>query len=262
MGTIDNKNQRVPRIPGQQADIAVGSPLAIVGLFTEIVRERFRPGNGLAWAWDENATPKKTEENTEDQPRRIVIEPAFSETSEIRNFRPAIYVDKGETAAGKVVIGNFVGQHLPTGFKAFYALGTVPMDIEVVSDNKGESGLIADITWFYILAGRDLIRSSFGIHELTPPILGRTVPFEGDKGQWSTHITFEVQFDLRWDYLARGTVAQRNHHSVSRFERAESRHLLPEAVHQVVCFQGSAHLYLRERRLSTQETFQWRQPGL
>jgi hypothetical protein len=201
MGTLDNQNQRVPRIPGQHADIAVGSPLAIVALFTEIVRERFRVGNDLAWAWSENSTPQVSEENTEDQPRRIVIEPAFNENTEVRNFRPAIYVDKGETAAGKVALGNFVGQHLPSGFRAFYALGTIPIDIEVVSDAKGESAILADITWFYILAGRDLIRSSFGLHELTPPILGRTVPFDGDKGQWSTHITFEIQFDLRWTTL-------------------------------------------------------------
>lgn len=204
MGNIDNKQQRVPRVAGQQADIAVGSPLAIVGMFTEIVRERFRPGSGLSWVWNENSTPLKTEENTEDQPRRLIIEPAFSENTEVKNFRPAIYIDKGETAAGKVSIGNFVGQHLNTGLRAFYALGTAPIDIEVVSENKGESGLLADITWFYILAGRELIRSTFGIHELTPPILGRTVPFEGDKEQWSTHITFEVQFDLRWTTLPIG----------------------------------------------------------
>jgi hypothetical protein len=190
MGNIPNNNERHPRIAGQQADIAVGSPLAIVALFSEIVRERFRPGNGLAWAWSENSTPGQAEENTEDEPRRIVIEPAFNENLEVRNFRPAIYIDKGETAAGKVALGNFVGQQLRTGLRGFYALGTSPIDIEVVSDSKGESAILADIVWFYILAGRDLIRSTFGIHEITPPILGKTVPFEGDKGQWSTHISF------------------------------------------------------------------------
>jgi len=208
MGNIDNKNQRVPRIPGQQPDIAVGSPLAIVALFTEIVRERFRPGNGLAWAWYENATPAAEETNAEDAPRKILIEPAFNENTETRNYRPAIYIDKGETAAGKVALGNFVGQHLPTGFRAFYALGTAPMDIEIVSEAKGESAILADIVWFYILAGRDLIRSTFGIHELTPPILGKTVPFEGEKGQWSTHISFEVQFDLRWTTLPVGPLLE------------------------------------------------------
>lgn len=201
MGNLDNKGQQLPRIAGQQADIAVGSPLAIVALFAEIVRERFRPGNGLNWVWDENATPTSSEDNTVGAPRKILIEPAFNENTEVRNYRPAIYIDKGETAAGKISMGNFAGQELHTGMRAFYALGTSPMDIEVVSDNKGESAILADIVWFYILAGRDLIRGTFGLHELTPPILGRTVPFEGDKGQWSTHITFEIQFDLRWRTL-------------------------------------------------------------
>jgi hypothetical protein len=201
MGNINNQNQKVPRIAGQQADITVGSPLAIIALITEVVRERFRPGSGLSWVWDENSTPQKTEENTEDQPRRIVIEPAFNENTEVRNFRPAIYVDKGETAAGKVALGNFVGQQLKTGLRAFYALGTAPIDIEVVSDAKGESAILGDIVWFYILAGREQIRDTFDLHEMTPPILGKTVPFEGDKGQWSTHISFEVQFNLRWTTL-------------------------------------------------------------
>lgn len=204
MGNINNQNQQVPRIAGQQADIAVASPLAIVALFTEVVRERFRPSNNLSWVWTENPTPQKTEENTEEQPRKILIEPAFNENTEVRNFRPAIYIDKGETAAGKVAIGNFVGQHLPTGMRAFYALGTSPMDIEVVSDVKGESAILADLVWFYLLAGREQIRATFDLHEMTPPILGRTVPFDGDKNQWSTHITFEVQFNLRWRTLPIG----------------------------------------------------------
>ena len=204
MGNLDNKNQRLPHIPGQQADIAVGSPLAILALFTEIVRERFRLGNGLAWVWNENPTPEVGEQNTEGAPRRIVIEPSFNENTEVRNFRPGIYVDKGETAAGKIALGNMAGKQLKTGLTGYYALATTPMDIEVVSDAKGESAILGDIVWFYLLAGRDLIRSTFGIHEITPPILGKTVPFEGDKGQWSTHITFEIQFDLRWTTLPIG----------------------------------------------------------
>lgn len=198
MGNIDNQNQALPRIAGQQADIAVASPLAVVALFTAIVRERFRADNGLSWVWSENATPAVTEANTEDAPRKILIEPAFNENTEVKNYRPAIYIDKGETAAGKVAIGNFAGQQLKSGMRGFYSLGTIPMDIEVVSDVKAESALLGDLVWFYILAGREQIRSSFGIHEITPPILGKTVPFDGDKGQWSTHISFEIQVELRW----------------------------------------------------------------
>lgn len=204
MGDIDNQNQRLPRMAGQHPDVAVGSPLAIVALFTEIVRERFRSDSGLSWIWTDNPTPEATEENTGDEPRKILIEPAFNQQLEVRNFRPAIYIDKGETVAGKVAIGNFVGQQLKTGLRGFYALATTPMDIEVVSESKGESSILGDIVWFYLLGGREQIRSTFGIHELTPPTLGRTIPFDGDKNQWSTHITFEIQYDLRWTTLPVG----------------------------------------------------------
>lgn len=201
MGTIDNQNQRLPRIAGQQADVAVGSPVALLAVFTSIVRERFKADSGLPWIWSPNPTPAASEENTPNAPRKILIEPAFNENTEVRNYTPAIYVDRSEVTPGKVAIGNFIGQQLHTGHRGFYAMATVPIDVEVVSDRKGESATLADIVWFFLLGGREQIRSSFGFHELTPPILGRTVPFEHNKTAWSTHISFEAQFDLRWSTL-------------------------------------------------------------
>lgn len=196
MLTADPKGH--PRMPEQQADVMPGSPLAIVALFTEIIRERFRPGNGLAWAWSENPTSAPEETNQPDAARKIVIEPAFNTRLEVRNARPAIFVDKGETAAGKVVIGHFAGQELKTGLRGFYSLGTVPIEIEVVSDSKGESAILGDLVWFYLLSGRELVRETFGIHEFTQPVLGRTGVYEADKTLWSTKILFEIQIDLRW----------------------------------------------------------------
>ena len=189
-----------PRLPDQQPDIAPGSPLAMVALFTDIIRERFRPGNGLAWQWILNGTAGCDELNTPDSPKKIVIEPAFNEDPEVRNARPAIYIDKTETIAGKVVVNNFVGQQLRTGLQAFYALATVPIEIECVGA-KGESATLADLTWFYLLAGRQYIMATFGIHDLTPPTLGRTGPYEVDKTVWSTKVTFECQIHLRWTTL-------------------------------------------------------------
>jgi len=183
---------------GQQADVMPGSPLAIVALFTEVILERFRPGNGLAWVWSENPTSSTAETNQEDAARKIVIEPAFNTRLEVRNARPAIYIDKGETSAGKVAVGHFAGQQLPTGLRGFYSLATIPIEIEVVSDSKGESAVLADVSWFYLLAGREVVRETFGIHEFTPPILGRTGIYEADKTLWSTKIAFEIQIDLRW----------------------------------------------------------------
>lgn len=187
-----------PRLPGQQPDVAPGSPLAITALFTEIVRQRFTQANALAWVWREVESPATAETGNEDGPRLLQIEPAFSQQVETRNYRPAIFVDKGETVMEKVVLGNMAGKRLRDGLTGYYALATIPIDIEVVSDKKGESATVADIVWFYMLAGREQIRETFGLHEMTPPILGRTVPGEKDKTEWSTHVNFNVQAHLRW----------------------------------------------------------------
>lgn len=187
-----------PRLPGQQADVAPSSPTAITALFTEIVRERFRVDNGLAWAWSDGETPAPDETGNPDAPRKILIEPAFAEHDETRNYRPAIFIDKGETRMEKVAIGNLAGKQLSSGLTGYYALASVPIDIECVSDKKGESAILGDTVWFYVLAGRELIQKTFGLHELTPPVLGRTIPSERDKAEWSTHVSFEIQTHLRW----------------------------------------------------------------
>lgn len=196
--TLQSEPPNSPRMPGQQADVAVGSPLAVVAVFTEVMRERFKPEAGLAWAWYDNPTPREDEANDPDAPRKILIEPAFNVNTEVRNFRPAIYVDKGETVIPKDVLNHFVGQQLKSGFKAFWGLARVPMEVEVVAASKGESATLADIVWFSLLSGRGLIQSTFGLHELTSPVLGRTMPVEGDATHWSTRVSFQTEINFRW----------------------------------------------------------------
>jgi len=185
-------------MPGQQADIALGSPAALEALLTEIIRERFRPGNGLAWVWVESPTPEATETNDLDAPRKVLIEPGFNENTETRNYRPAIIIEKGETSSEKVAINNFVGQQLRTGLKGFYSICQVPVDVSCISDTKMESSLLADLVWFYLLAGREQIRETFGIHDIANPVLGRTSPYDSDKTAWVTKVTTTLQVEFRW----------------------------------------------------------------
>lgn len=201
MTMLKGEPQNYPRMPQQQADVMPGSPLAILAIFTEIVRARFKGNSDLAWKWEENPTPDPAEENTGDAPRKVLIEPAFAENNETRNYRPAILVDKRETVPNKVAIGNFAGQQLHTGLRGFYSLATIPIDISVVSDQKGESAILADITWFYLLAGREQIRDTFGFQEMSNPILGRTAAQESDKRTWLTPISFTVDVAFRWSTL-------------------------------------------------------------
>ncbi len=199
--TLKGEPEFFPRMTGQQADVMPGSPLAVLAMLTEIVRERFREANKLAWYWHENSTPGADETNDPDAPRKILIEPSFAENEETRNFRPAIIVDKGETVPSKVSIGNFAGQQIHTGLRGFYSLSQIPIDITVKTDRSGESATLADILWFYLLAGREQICSTFGLQDMTNPVLGRTSPVESDRREWHTHISFQISIGLRWSTL-------------------------------------------------------------
>lgn len=186
------------RLAGQQADVLPGSPTAVLAVITEIIRERFRPGGDLPWVWDGTPTPNAADAGEPGSPRRILIEPAFSETAEVRNFRPAIYVDRLQTVPNKAVLANFVGQHLPTGLRAFHSLAQIPLVIQVEASRKGESAAIADAVWFYLLAGIEPIRATFDIHDITLPELGRTEVSDKDKTTWVTSISFAITINLRW----------------------------------------------------------------
>lgn len=196
--TITTAIPEKPLLAGQQSEVVPGSPTAILALFSEVIRERFRPSNQLPWVWTEDPTPLPTEDGDLDGPRKILIVPAFSEHAEVRNYRPAIYIDKGDTQMLRAAVGHLAAVHLPSSTETFYAQASMPIDIECVSDSKGESATLADTVWFYILAGRNQIRQTFGFHELTEPVLGQTVPGEKDKVEWSTHVRFSVSIHLHW----------------------------------------------------------------
>jgi hypothetical protein len=178
----------VPRPEQPQiATIRPGSGLAVIGLFVEIVRKRFTQENQLPWVWDNDI--KRT---------KIAIESAFNEDSQVRNFRPAIFIDRDEQTVGRTVIGDFVGQQLTSGKKGFWALETVPILIECLAAKKGESAIIGDLVHVFLHASSDLIQAKFGLHEMTPVSIGRTQPFQRDKDEWVTPVTFDVQYNFRW----------------------------------------------------------------
>lgn len=195
------------RLPGQQADIAPNSPMAVVALFTEIVRERFRSGNDISWVWEPNPTPLATEtgeppeEVAADEdggPRKLLIASSFSVHGTARNVRPAIFVRKGPTGPVKTVVNNQAVQHLPTGGKGFFLPARIPITIECVSTQEAESATLADLVWFYLLAAREEVQGTFGIHELGEPMLGETTPFEESKESWSTPVSLDILVNFQW----------------------------------------------------------------
>ncbi|MAG64354.1 MAG: hypothetical protein CMK74_00540 [Pseudomonadales bacterium] len=164
-----------------------GSPLAVVGIFVSILRERFATGGVTNYQWKEDVN--QTE---------IAIESSFAESDEVRNFRPAIFIDKEQTVYGKTIIGDRVEKTLTTRKDVHWCLATIPLIIDCVSSRRGESTILGDVAQWTIHAASDIIQGTFGFHSMSAPQLGRTVPYEADKKAWTSPITFQIQYNVRW----------------------------------------------------------------
>jgi hypothetical protein len=203
IATDDGLRGKLPRLEGESPNVAPGTPLALIGLFIVALRHRFSsdPNEPLPWIWDANLKPEDSEDGfppPDGSPRKIFIGAAYDVEKSVRNYRPAIYVDRGDITSPKLIVDNFVGQQLTTSLRGFWTLANVPITFYCESENAGESSLVADTAWFYILATRDIFRESFGLYDISHPTMGTTRPSEEDKEVWVTAVTFEVQLDIRW----------------------------------------------------------------
>jgi len=176
-----------PKTAQDHLRIAAGSPLAIQGIFLEIIRERFRPDAGLEWVWD--ADPTLT---------NILIETSYNEEIESRNKVPAVYVTRLQSTPTKMAVGDRSTVHLPDHQEVFKALMRIDLQLECVSNDEGESTVIADIVQFMILASQDVIQREFGFYSFTHPVLGQTLPQDREQVKWATPISFSVEFWIHW----------------------------------------------------------------
>lgn len=195
----------LPRLEQESADVFIGSPLAVIGLWVFALRARFEPdpASPLPWVWSENLRPEDDEDGEPlptGQPRKIQIESAYNTENSARNYRPSIVVGRGGGAiqAQKLAVDNKVGVYQPTQFTAYHCMATMPISLECESENAGESSSIAETVWAFILTTRDIFRHDFGLHDVTEPVLGDTVPHKKDKEIWVTPVQFSVSYDQRW----------------------------------------------------------------
>jgi hypothetical protein len=190
------------KVKGQAQDIFYGSPLALIGVFVEVIRARFRGlNNGTPWLWKDDPRPAPEETGDQGAPRSLYVESGLTDDPEARQFRPAIYVEKEETRYEKVVVGDRYGIRREDRFEAYYALTETPMTVQCVSTNKGESAVIGDHTWFHLMATKNLVRETFNIHELSNFTIGKTQPYRRSPdvdNSWSTPISFTCRVEMRW----------------------------------------------------------------
>jgi hypothetical protein len=177
---------------GQLYEVKIQSPLALVGAFLYLVRNRFKddPSNTLNWKWRDD--PGATD---------ITIEAQYNQNTEARDVRPGIYIDRDQTTYGKVSIGNFdQNQHklLQTEHTHHFSLGQTDIIMECISPVRGESMQLADITQTYLESSKYIIQAVFGFRDISPIVMSRTSPMVKQTDLHVTTLNFRVDYETRW----------------------------------------------------------------
>lgn len=202
MSTVDPGPPGFPRVAGQDPKIAYGSPVAIVGVFLEVVRSRFRGANDdTNYRWSPDPTPPTSADGAPDAPTAIYIESEYSDNPEGRDVYPAIIVRKGRTVPSSMMIGDRVGIYRPTREEWFQAQAPIPIEATCQSTVPLESAILGDLVWFHVLAAKNYIREAFGLHSISLPELGETRKTKKNAAGsdvWETAVTFVATVDFRW----------------------------------------------------------------
>ncbi len=173
--------------------VQFSTPLVTIGVLVEVLRERFKETSesdpDVPWHWTND--PKTTP---------IFIESGWNENLEARNVRPGIWVDRDQNVYQRVAIGD--QDQLPTiqryRLEMFYGKGETDIIIECTAQKRGESMIIGSIVQDFLHMSSDVIQAFFGFHDISPILLGRTVPFEKDNQLWNTPVNFRVTYEIRW----------------------------------------------------------------
>lgn len=184
----------IPQLPdGAQPLLRVSTPLTMLGVFIEILRNRYKEGSSidpiLPWVW-----------SSEQATTGLFIENGWNENIEARNVRPGIWIDREQNVYGKVSIGD--QDQMPVypqvRLESFYTIGEMDILIDCTAPKRGESMVIGSVTQDYLHMTSNYIQALFGLRSMTPVMLDRTVPFEKDTKLWTSPVRFRAEYEVRW----------------------------------------------------------------
>jgi len=183
-------------VEGQHTYINISTPMTLIGIFVAILRERFLAGTPsdpeLKWHWGDD--PKAAE---------VFIESGFNEHMEARGTRPGIWVDRDQTSYGQVVIGDQdrIPQLMRTSHKYYYASAETDMIIDCTDKARGTSMMVGSVVQDFLQMSARIIQAYFGLRDMSPIALNRTVPYEKDRELMVSQVQFRVSYEARWDTL-------------------------------------------------------------
>ena len=192
-----------PRLDEQHPDVFPGSPLALIAVFVETIRLRFSQDNAykLPYYWSADPTPTADEEHTDDAPRKILIESQYLQNPDARDYRPALFVERGDMAFSKIAVGNRGAYSEVLDANVYVMHATPPISILCVSKERGESMSLGEIVTFYLAAILPELRETFGFQDATLPMLASTQVYRrssNDIEEWVTPVTLQVTCKHIW----------------------------------------------------------------
>lgn len=183
-------NEYYPTRPHGAQDrtkIAAGSPLAILGLLLEGLRERFNEEANVGIVWRDDV-----------QTTDILIEAGYNSETESRDSGRALYVNRLSSVPSSLVLNNHAGTDLPSSLEGFMCMMQSQITIDCVSNDAGDSSLLGDIIQHFCIGSRKIFEGWYGIHDMSLAELGQTQPFSHDQTKWATTVAFRLQYQVRW----------------------------------------------------------------
>ena len=174
----------------QLPSITLQSPLAIMGAFIYLVRDRFAPKWNLNWQWTDDAATTG-----------LWVEAQYNEHTEVRDGRPGVFIDREQTTYGKVSTGHLDQTQpriLQTDLTHYISFGQTDISIDCLSTQRGESMMLGDTVQSYIESSKYVIMKVFGFRDISPLMMGKTQAFAKQVDLHQTSISFRVEYETRW----------------------------------------------------------------
>jgi hypothetical protein len=173
--------------------VQLSTPLAILGMFIAVIRERFKESNfsdpERSWYW----VP-------EEAGTGVFIESGWNENLEARSVRPGVWVDCMQHVYRTSGVGrndqmSEVVQHTHVRHHSFAETDIV---IDCTARKRGESMLLGSMVQDFVQASTTLITRFYGLRQISDTLLNRAAPFEKDDTLWNSQVNFRVSYEVRW----------------------------------------------------------------